>query len=574
MTPRAVRGSRPPRASLDPRPAALLAALSACAGATPPGRAALALGDTVSDDAALRAAERALVEGDLPRARELWAALERQHPRDALGRHAALRLARLDLAAPGDAGVESARARLGALPRTLDATHALRRSLVDALVTARAGRSDAALSRSLVTLRGRFVDAPEVVAADCAQVAVAPAAGPALEALARVEGAVELGVRWIPTGLACDGSDTRTERFQALLPTVDEPGEVATVLDALPASHPWRTPLARRLRTVAEARGEVRRWMSHLADLPDDEAAIRPVVRDNAEDVLRIGVLAPLSGSVANVGAEVVRSAQQAVEGSSRVELMLEDESRALPRRAAVGQVEVTPIEALVRSLRERGAVAIVGPALDANVPAARAAALAQGVPLWLPTPPDAAGGVAHAVGPTLRQRADAMAAAAARGGATRVALHLPTLPPDPSLEAALRAAMARQGVAVARRGEAAARHVIAGFFDEESQRRWATAAARSTTPWVIDARAAIAGTPGHWVGLTAAGGHGAYVAVGCSRSDRAPTEIAALYYDAVIEVVRARRPIAAAPALQRGGALVLDGVASETECPAPDSGR
>jgi hypothetical protein len=563
-----VPGSRPPRAPIDRRLIAIAALLGwacACAGAPSPGRAALALGDSVADDAAIRAAERTLAEGDLARSRELWSALEREHPVEPTGRYATLRLARIELAVPGAAAVAAARARLDALPRALEATLSLRRSLVEALVTARGGRPDAPLSGALATLRGRFVDPQDVVEADCAQAAVSPAAS-ALEALARVEGAVERGVRWIPTGLACDESGARTAQFQGMLGSVAEPGEVAAVLDALPAAHPWRVPLARRLRTVAEARGEVRRWMSHLADLPDDEAAIRPVVRDSGEAVLRIGVLAPLSGSVANVGAEVVRSAQQAVEGFSRIELMLEDESRALPRRAAVGEVEVTSVEALVRSLRERGAVAIVGPALDANVPAAVAAAQSQGIPLWLPTPADAVEGTAHAVGPTLRQRADAMAAAAREGG-TRVVLHLPTLPPDATLEAALRAAMARRGVTVVRPGDPLARHVLAGFFDEESQHRWAAEARRSAGRWVLDARAAIAGTPGRWVGLAPSDGYVAFVTVSCSRSDRAPTEISALYYDGVIEAVRAQRSAAVSPALRRDAGVVGANVASAEEC-------
>ncbi len=568
-------GTPPPRAPIDRRLIALAALLGwacSCASSPAPGRAALALGDSVADDAAIRAAERTLAEGDLPRSRELWSALEREHPVEPTGRYAALRLARIELATPGAAAVAAARARLDALPRALEATLSLRRSLVEALVTARGGRPDAPLASSLATLRGRFVDPQDVVEADCAQAAVSPAAASALEALARVEGSVERGVRWIPTGLACDEAAARTGQFQAMLSSVAEPGEVAAVLDALPAGHPWRPPLARRLRTVAEARGEVRRWMSHLADLPDDEAAIRPVVRDSGEAVLRIGVLAPLSGSVANVGAEVVRSAQQAVEGFSRIELMLEDESRALPRRAAVGEVEVTSVDALVRSLRERGAVAIVGPALDANVPAAVAAAQSQGIPLWLPTPADALEGTAHAVGPTLRQRADAMAAAAREGG-TRAVLHLPTLPPDATLEAALRAAMARRGVTVVRAGDPLAQHVLAGFFDEESQHRWAAEARRSGR-WVLDARAAIAGTPGRWVGLGPSDGYAAFVAVSCSRSDRAPTEISALYYDAVIEAVRAQRSTAMSPALRRDAGVAGADVASAAECVRTGSGR
>ncbi len=441
-------GSRPPRPPIERRLVALSVLLGwacACASARPPGRAALALGESVADDAAIRTAERTLVEGDLPRSRELWSALERDHPAEPTGRYATLRLARIELTAPGDAAVAAARARLETLPRSLEATLSLRRSLVSALVTARVGHPDAPLASSLATLRGRFVDAQDVVEADCAQAAVSPRAASALQALAQIEAAVDRGVRWIPTGLVCDESAARTRQFQDLLPAVDEPREVAAALDALPSGHAWRTALARRLRTVAEARGEVRRWMSHLADLPDDEAALRPVVRDSGDPVLRIGVLAPLSGSVANVGAEVVRSVQQAVEGFSRIELMLEDESRALPRRAAVGEVQVTPIEVLVRSLRERGAVAIVGPALDANVPGAVAAAQSQGVPLWVPTPAGPVQGTTRALGPSLQERAEGMAVAARELG-TRAVLHLPTLPPDAALDGALRAAMARHG--------------------------------------------------------------------------------------------------------------------------------
>lgn len=571
-----VPGRRPDRPPLDRRLVALTALLGwvdACAGAPPLGRTALALGRTVTEDAEIRAAEQVLADGDLPRARELWAALEARHHADLLGRYASLRLARIELTTPGPDAVAAASGRLGGLPSSLDAPLGLRRSLVDALVTARGGRPDAPLARSLATLRGRFVDAQDVVEADCAEAAVSPSAAPALAALARVESAVERGVRWIATGLTCDASPARTAQFQALLPRVAEPREVAAALDVLPSGHPWRTPLARRLRAVAEARDEVRLWTSHLADLPDDEAAIRPVLRDSGEAVLRIGVLVPLSGSVANIGAEAVRSAQQAVEGFSRIELMLEDESRALPHRAAFGAVEVTSIEALVRSLRERGAVAIVGPALDANVLAAVAAAQAQGVPIWVPTPADAVGGPVHAVGPTLRERADAMASAAREGGA-RVVLHLPTMPSDAPLEAALRAAMARRGVAVVRAGDRLVGHVLAGFFDAESLLRWTAVIRRDGGRWVLDARSAIAGTPGRWVGLAGSDSYGVFAGLSCSRSDRPPSEISALYYDGVIEAVRAQRSAAMTSALRRDAGVVSVAVAAQAECARPDSGR
>ncbi len=287
--------------------AALLAVWGACTSAPQPGRSATSLGATVADDSDIRAAERAMAEGSLGRAGELWEALRRAHAADPLGHYASLRLARLDLATPGPEGVARARGRLSSLPAVLDATLELRRSLVSALATARDGRPEPALARSLASLRGRFVDAQDVVEANCALAAVSPSAADSLEALARVEGAVERGVRWAPTGLACDESATRTATFEEALARVEAPAEVAAVLDALPSGHPWRTPLARRLRTVAEARGEVRAWMTHLADLPDDEAAIRPTTPGVGAPTLRIGILAPLSGAVANVGAEAVR---------------------------------------------------------------------------------------------------------------------------------------------------------------------------------------------------------------------------------------------------------------------------
>ena len=84
---------------------AVLGGVVACAGTRLPGRAALTLGESVADDEAIRGAERTLAEGDLPRARELWAALEGQHRTAPTGRFATLRLARIDLAFPGDAAV-------------------------------------------------------------------------------------------------------------------------------------------------------------------------------------------------------------------------------------------------------------------------------------------------------------------------------------------------------------------------------------------------------------------------------------------------------------------------------------
>lgn len=544
--------------------------LGACASAPPPGRSASSLGATVADDAAIRAAERALAEGSLARAAELWEALARDHAGDALGHYAALRLARLDLATPGADGVTRARDRVASLPAALDATLALRRSLVSALATARDGRPDPALARMMASLRGRFVDAQDVVEANCALAALSPSGADALEALARVEGAVERGVRWVSTGLACDGSESRTALFGDVLARVEAPAEVAAVLDALPAVHPWRTPLARRLRAVAEARGEVRAWMSHLADLPDDEAAIRPTTPGASAPTLRIGILAPLSGAVANVGAEAVRAAQQALEGVSQVELIVEDESQAVARRAAVGSPPLTSVDALVRSLRERGASAIVGPSMDANVAAAVAAAREQGVALWLPTPAEEA---PTAVGPTLAARAEALAAAAGRRS-RRVVLHLPTLPPDPALDGALRAALGRHGVTVARAGDASAGHLLAGFFDEEAQRRWGAAAARGGE-WVIDARSLPPDATSRWVGAGASAAYGAFLGLSCERSDRAPTENAVLYYDAVLAAVGAAGNGQRLRALEgSAGVLTADAVRGRTCRAATESGR
>jgi hypothetical protein len=121
--------------------------------------------------------------------------------------------------------------------------------------------------------------------------------------------------------------------------------------------------------------------------------------------------------------------------------------------------------------------------------------------------------------------------------------------------------------VAVVRAGDPLASHVLAGFFDEESQHRWAAVVGRGVGRWVLDARAAIAGTPGHWVGLPASEGYGAFVRRSCSRSDRAPTEISALYYDAVIEAVRSERSTVMAPALRRSTGVVSVDVASAAEC-------
>lgn len=549
--------------------AGALVLADACSSAPPPGRPVEALGRSVRDDEAVRAAEQALAEGSLARSGELWAEIARAHPADALGALATLRLARLDLAVPDRARVERARARLGSLPPGLDAPLALRRSLVEALVAARAERPDPALAQSLSTLRGRFVDAQDVVEANCALVAVTPSQGAALEALARVEGAVERGTRWPPTGLACDEPATRSARLESALAAVDEPAEVAAVLDALPAGHAWRPELARRLRTVAEARGEVRSWMSHLADLPDDEVAIRPAAPGAGAATVRIGVLAPLSGTVANVGAEAVRAVQQAVEGLGRVEVVLEDECRALPRRAAVGRVEVTDAAALVASLRERGAAFVVGPALDANVEAVVAAARAQGLPLWVPTPGEATGEAANAVGPTLRQRADALAAAVRQRG-SRVVLHLPTLPADAALAVALRAALGRRGVAIAREGDPFATHLLAGAFDDESRRRWVATLSQGAPRWVVDARTLPPVGSAQWIGVEAARGFGPFLTVTCERADRAPTELSALYHDAALAALGAerseRRPAVLGPSL---GVLSVDAARARACAPA-----
>ncbi len=117
--------------------------------------------------------------------------------------------------------------------------------------------------------------------------------------------------------------------------------------------------------------------------------------------------------------------------------------------------------------------------------------------------------------------------------------LHLPTLPPDPVLDAALRAALGRHGVTAVRVGDGQVGHVLAGFFDEEAQRRWGVATTRGGQ-WTIDARSLPPDATSRWVGASASGAYAAFLRVSCARSDRAPTENAALYYDAVLAAVGA----------------------------------
>ena len=545
--------------------AALLLATARCASTTERGRSAAAWGASLADDAMLRDAERALADGDLVRARALWAALRDARPSGAVHDVALLRLARIDLIGDGEPALADAVSSLARLPRDLEPSLALRRELLEGLIAARRGSASDAVVARLRAGRGRFIDAPDAVEANCAVAALAVAPAAALEALARVEAATERGVRWLPTRLPCDLPAERSARFEGIVPRVDEPSDLAAALDVLPAEHAWRVGLARRLRAVAEARGEARRWASHLADLPDDEAAIRPAVAGTRDPLLRIGILAPLSGPASNVGAEVVRGAQQAVESVARVELVVGDET---PQREAVDRASA--LRAVLADLHRRAVDVVVGPALDEDVAPALEAARAEGMVLRMPTPPSGTSAAANAAGPSLDERCEALAAAARTRG-VRVQLHLPP-EPGPTLDGALRAALGRHGVGVARAGEAAAAEVVAGFFGAEDLRRIAAAARAAPERWIFDARGATPGTPGEWVGLGPTAAYASFRTAGCGRSDRAPSELAALFHDAVLATLRsAGRTVSVEPVLDRSALLIGTAVAAAEDC-APGS--
>ncbi|MCP5405665.1 MAG: penicillin-binding protein activator [Pseudomonadaceae bacterium] len=198
------------------------------------------------------------------------------------------------------------------------------------------------------------------------------------------------------------------------------------------------------------SRGTSGRYLSDYARLtvqPDNARAARLNALEQSggqnnfygdSDVLRVGVLLPLSGPLAAVGQDILRGLQLALDETPawrgvRVELYPHDTTED-PRAALDG--------ALVQ-----GARVIVGPLLAANVKAVGARAQTLGVPvLAFSSDRTVAGGSVHVVPPLPTAQARLVARWALAHGSTQLAALIPSNPYGYEVFDAFRDEVARGG--------------------------------------------------------------------------------------------------------------------------------
>ncbi len=518
---------------------------SSCGGAEVRGRPArLASRDVNVDRTLVRARERA-EDGDLAAAEQLLRQMLEAVPGDPLAQVARVERARLLIA--GDR-IDEAEELLRGVGDAIDPALAMRKALVMGIVYARRGEVEAG-TRALRPLARRMIDRAECVAADCGLAALEARGGrpaEALRALARVESQAEGGVRWIPTGLACDAAPTRAAEVTRLLAGVDDPRALADTLDALPPDHPIRVEVARRLRALAEARNEIPQWLHWLADLPDTEATLRVVEDAQGPESLRVAILAPTSGPRAVLGAELLRAVQVALEDQRAVEIEVEDEPEApSPRDSAARRAELTAdLDAAVAHLLRRRPHAIIGPALEDQSAAVAARATSAGVDVYLLSPhvddTSPLGARVVAAGPPPSMRAAALAAAVrARGTHARW-----TVAPGSErgiFATRVRASLSIAGVTPVEGAALASRdlHLTLGPWGFEARSQIATSALAAPTRWVFDARSGPQGSPGVWVGVAPSERAEDRIALQvfrertCELTGRPPSELALLAFDA-----------------------------------------
>lgn len=523
--------------------AALVGALLAC-GVAPRGRPPRLVSRQVSVDQALEVAAREADDGDLVEAGRVLEGVLARAPSDPLAGLARVSLARYRVALDELPAAESLLARV---PSAVDPALTMRRDLVTGIVHARLGRTDAGLA-ALRPLARRMIDRSDSVEVDCAVASLEARAGrpaAALASLARIEALAEAGARWLPTGLPCDASGTRGDAFRELVARVDEPAALADTIDALPAGHALRVDAAQRLRALAAARNEIPRWLRWLADLPDTEATLRVVSDAVGPPPVRVGLLAPMSGAEARVGASALRAVQIALEGERSVEIETADEGTTRAEAAA----GFDRLAALRVS-------AVIGPASEDHAVVVAARAEAAGVDVFLVAPhlDDApAGGRVTFAGPPPRDRAVALAGAVRQRG-TRVRWTAPPGAERDLFATRVRDSLARASVAVSdpvslAPGEL---HVVTGVWGQEPRAVMAERAAAAPTRWVFDARRANAGAPGVWVGLAAVDDVAVrrFHARFCELTGTAPDELSLLAWEAARALAARVRGRAHAPAV------------------------
>lgn len=521
----------------------LLCALLAC-GAAPRGRAPRLVSPDVSVDQAIERAAREADDGDLAEAGRVLENILSRAPGDPLVGLARVGLARYRVALDD---LPAAEALLANVPGTVDPALTMRRDLVAGIVHARRGRTAAGLA-ALHPLSRRMIDRSDSVEVDCAVASLEARAGrpvAALGALARIEALAEAGARWLPTGLPCDAAGPRGDAFRELVAHVDEPAALADTIDALPAGHALRVDAAQRLRTIAAARNEIPRWLRWLADLPDTEATLRVVSDAVGPPPLRLGLLAPMSGDRARIGADALRAVQIALEGERSVEIETADEGST--REEAVAGFD---------RLASLHVGAVIGPSVEDHSVVVAARAEAAGVDLFLVAPhldAELGSGRVLTAGPPLRDRAVALAAAVRQRG-TRVRWTAAPGSERDLFAARVRESLARASVAVSDPTNLAPAelHVVVGPWGEEPRAVMAERARAAPTRWVFDARRATAGAPGVWVGLVAAdeAAARAFHARYCELTGAAPDELSLLAWEAARRAAARARGRTYAPAV------------------------
>jgi hypothetical protein len=516
-------------------------------------------------DEALAAARQAALEGDLERATETLESLLARAPRDPLAPVARLLLARVTLAR-GD--VHAAERLARATDVASDPALARTRRLVLGVAAARARASGDALT-FLRPLEGRLPDRAETAELSCALAESEARAGDparALRAIAMVDALAMEGTAWLATGLSCEQPDARLALASRVLERLRDPGVLAATLDRLPPDSPLRRPIAVRLRALAEQTHDLGRWLGWLADLPDNSAAPSVSSAASAQRATRVvGVLAPLTGPRSAVGVAMLRGAQYALEQVEGTRVIPEDEGDS-----------PAAIAAAVDRLAARGVRAIVGVSREDLGPAAAIRAQALGIDLWILAPApgvESTGPRVHLAGPIADARAGALANAMpdAAGGVTLLFAEDAGDVAD-RLERLLTAA----GISVRRAPlDTATRsapergaQVVLGTPGREIRAALARAAERAPTRWLFEARAALPGSAGTWVGVRAGPGFAALRATWCARVGEPPDELALLAHDAARAAVARDTPVLA-PDLALTAATVAPGRAVPADAPA-----
>ena len=128
-----------------------------------------------------------------------------------------------------------------------------------------------------------------------------------------------------------DGAQTNGVDF-----TLTDKQVIASMLDLLPPASEVRGDFALQLGRLLAGRPIDERYLAYLADLPGDVAINAPTDLSDPSRRLAVGVIAPLSGERAAVGAAIVRGVQYALEGYDALYVLPSDEGTTTEQTAAV----------------------------------------------------------------------------------------------------------------------------------------------------------------------------------------------------------------------------------------------